>query len=117
MLQEKDETLLQRDPKVKGNKDISRLLRKRMEMWDDGSYDTLVSGCKTLMTARMSSMRGDLDDKEVLRRFDKNGEIRSAARFLTERLAGGFKLPDEIDEKSGKPVLEVLRDKHPDRCP
>ena len=86
------------------------------DMWDDGSFDTLVSGCEKLMTARMSSLRGDLDDKEVLRRFDqlvKNGEIRSAARFLTERLDGGVKLPDEIDEKSGKPVLEVLRDKHP----
>ena len=110
-------TILQRNTRVKGNKDISRLLMKRMDMWDDGGFDSLVEECVRLMSARVSSMRGELNDKEIFRRFDqmvKHGEIRSAARFVTERLAGGVLLPDQIDEKSGKPVLEALRLKHPE---
>ena len=41
------------------------------------------------------------------------GKIRKAVRFVTLQRAGGVLLPDNIDTKSGRPVVDMLREKHP----
>lgn len=45
------------------------------------------------------------------------GKIREAVRFLTERDQGGILLPTDACTKTGRPVEEVLREKHPPPCP
>ena len=40
------------------------------------------------------------------------GKIRTAVRFMTLRGAEGVLLPDNIDAKSGRPVVNVLQEKH-----
>jgi hypothetical protein len=42
------------------------------------------------------------------------GKLRGAVRCLTERGKGGVLLPDDIDEKNGDTVREVLESKHPE---
>ena len=42
-----------------------------------------------------------------------SGRIRAAVRNLTRREGGGVLEPDALDAKSGKPVNDVLRAKHP----
>ena len=42
------------------------------------------------------------------------GDIRGAVRFITEREKGSMLMPDEIDEKTGDSVEDVLRSKHPE---
>ena len=42
------------------------------------------------------------DTKEL-----RGGNLRAAVRYITDRE------PDEIDDKSGKSVIDALRDKHP----
>jgi hypothetical protein len=42
------------------------------------------------------------------------GDVRGAVRHLTERDKGGVLMPDDIDEKSGDSVADVLEAKHPD---
>ena len=40
------------------------------------------------------------------------GKTQTAVRFMTLRGAGGVLLPDNINAKSGQPVVDVLWDKH-----
>ena len=39
--------------------------------------------------------------------------VHEAVRFVTDRARGGVLKPSDIDAKSGKCVLDVLREKHP----
>ena len=43
-----------------------------------------------------------------------SGKMRAAVRMATECKGGGPLQPQDIDVKTGKTVLEVLRDKHPE---
>ena len=41
------------------------------------------------------------------------GKVRAAVRMVTNRGTGGAYRPFDLDSKSGRPVIEVLREKHP----
>ena len=43
-----------------------------------------------------------------------SGKVRDAVRMATSRDGGGLLHPDSTDAKSGKPVVDVLQDKHPE---
>ena len=56
------------------------------------------------------------DDHHIARRYYSlviNGRLKAAVRFATNRSGGGVLAPADIDVKSGKTVVEVLRGKHP----
>ncbi len=42
------------------------------------------------------------------------GEVRAAVRMVTNRGTGGPYRPNDLDSKSGWPVIDVLREKHPE---
>ena len=42
------------------------------------------------------------------------GKLRQAVRFITQRDQGGVLQMAALDSKSGLPVLDVLKSKHPD---
>ncbi|KAL3815266.1 hypothetical protein ACHAXA_001878 [Cyclostephanos tholiformis] len=41
------------------------------------------------------------------------GKVRAAVRMVTDHGAGGPYHPNDLDSKSGRPVIDMLRDKHP----
>ena len=43
-------------------------------------------------------------------------KLRQSVRWATDRDGGGCLLPDDQCTKTGQPVAEVLREKHPDMC-
>ena len=45
-----------------------------------------------------------------------SGKLRQAFRWSTNREGGGCLLPDDQCTKTGQPVAEVLREKHPNMC-
>ena len=124
-------TVLQRTSSVKKAKDVKERLDTRIQAWKDGKFDMLVQTAERDMKANMTNLRGNMTDAKIHKIFDdmmKRGKIRQAARFVTQRLSGGVMMPDDIDEKSGNPVSEVLHSKHPaaktpdylpafDKCP
>ena len=42
-----------------------------------------------------------------------SGKLRQAVRRATDRKGGGCLLPDDQCTKTGRPVAEVLQEKHP----
>ena len=45
-----------------------------------------------------------------------SGKLQQAVYWATNREGGGCLLPDEQCKKTGRPVAEVLQEKHPDMC-
>ena len=57
------------------------------------------------------------DDDAIARRYHSmviDGRLRAAVRWATSRSGGGMLSPTDIDSKTGRPIIDVLRDKHPD---
>ena len=65
--------------------------------------------------AMISKVARGIPEKVITKTFTSlmlKGKIRTTMRFVTLRGTGGVLLPDEIDLKSGQPVIDVLRQKH-----
>ena len=61
--------------------------------------------------------RAPRSEESVARRYNSmvvSGKMREAVRMATTRDGDGLLHPDSTDAKSGKPVVEVLRDKYPE---
>ena len=69
--------------------------------------------------ARAGAGRGKVpeDDDAIARRYHSmviEEKLRAAVRWATNRSGGGILAPSDINTKTGKPVIDVLRAKHPD---
>ena len=96
--------------------DIRKRLTQRMDMWDKGKYDTLVDETDNELLRRASSGRRTHDDESAAQQFNAtvlSGRLRKAVRGLTNRDGEGVLQPDYVCTKTGRRVLEVLREKHP----
>ena len=68
------------------------------------------------MESSLSKARGATAPEQRAKVFDakvKGGNLRTSVHYITDREGGGVLAPDEIDDKSGTPLIDVLRDKHP----
>lgn len=99
--------------------EIKRLLSHRMDAWECGRYDALLSAV-TGQWKRGDGWRPTLVEEPEIdslgRRFDAMltaGKLRAATRTVTDRAGGSLYRPDDLDSKTGRPVLEVLQEKHP----
>jgi hypothetical protein len=108
--------ILQTTPGVCRAKDIRRRLASRMDLWDQGRFVALVDDTeRELRTRTGTDVRPDEETRA--RAFNSrvlSGRLRSACRTLTCRDGGGVLQPDDLCTKAGRPVLDVLREKHPD---
>ena len=110
------EVMLQRDPYVRKGMDIRRLLSRRLEDWRSEKFDSLL--CETercsgkRYTPRFTVNKDHVS--QVFTRLMLRGQVRSAVRFITDRLSGGGVLsPQDASGVDGKSVLDVLQEKHP----
>ena len=111
--------MLQKDKSFSKTADIRRLISRRMRMWTDGLFETLIQeaeACDKKLPKNGTNMTEDQAIK-IFSRLMLEGKIRSATRFLTERTEGGGVMdPNESAGKpQGKSVMEVLLSKHPDQ--
>ena len=108
-------TILQTTPGVRRSKDIRLRLAQRMDLWEQGHYKALVDDTESEVLSGRTSSRLPSEDT-IVRAYNTrvlSGRLRSAVRNLTGRSGGGILHPDEPCTKSGKPVWQVLQDKHP----
>ena len=112
--------LLQRDPLVKKGADVRRLLRRRMDLWRESQVTELLceaERCSQQLPKPREGKQGDDHTIRVFTRLMLRGQVRSAVRWMTERLSstsGGVLHPSAPAGTAGKTVLEVLKEKHPE---
>ena len=90
-----------------------------MDIWERGLHAGLVLDAEAEGAARegTAASGGEEADEAVARIFHNtvlSGKIRQAFRRATDRQGGGCLLPDDQCTKTGRPVAEVLREKHPE---
>ena len=88
----------------------------RMDLCEKGDVSALVED--TLATNRAQQTSGQNNDKpdhvtKVYAGMLLQGKLRQVVRWATNREQGGPLLPTDTDSKSGRPVGEVLEEKHP----
>ena len=108
-------TVLQTTPGVRRAKDIRKRLAQRMDLWNQGQFKALVDDAEGEVLSRLSSSRPP-DDEAQARAFNArvlSGRLRSAVRTITARSGGGVRQPDDLCSKAGRPVWQVLQEKHP----
>ena len=109
--------VLQRTESVTGSGAIRHYLLRRLELWDRGWIPALMDDAEVEIRCRRGS--GEKHACDVIkegRTFEGRvtaGKLREAVRILTDRSGGGSLQPDDLDEKTGLPVIDVLRLKHP----
>ena len=97
-------------------KDIKRRITRRLDAWDNQKFDALVQD--TIDQARQSIGKNrPIDEMAKARKYNSllnSGKLKEAVTFATGSLNGSPLNIEDIDVKTGKPVLEVLKSKHPD---
>ncbi|KAI2507267.1 hypothetical protein MHU86_7103 [Fragilaria crotonensis] len=86
-----------------------------MDLWDQGHFKALVDDAEGEVQSRQPSSRPP-DEEAQARSFNArvlSGRLRSAVRTLTDRSGGGVRQPDDLCSKAGRPVWQVLQEKHP----
>ncbi|KAI5747291.1 hypothetical protein M8J77_013130 [Diaphorina citri] len=94
--------------------DIRRLLKKRLEMWNNGHFDELLHEAERC-NRQMKTGNGDISEDHKVRIFTRlvlQGKLRDATRWITERGSSGVLEIDSILD-DGTTVLDALKGKHP----
>ena len=71
----------------------------------------------TLAESRYQPERGTKDNEETAARYLNskvvNGKIRAAVQGIREQGKSKVLFPGDLDSKTDRPIMDVLRDKHP----
>ena len=90
--------ILQKDKNIKKTRDIRSLLKRRMQMWNEGLFEELVSEAERCdRKLPKSSAAGKMDDDKEAKNFSSlilQGRLREAVQFITERQGGGVMQSD-----------------------
>ena len=92
-----------------------------MDLRERGLQAGLVENAEVEGKAREGRATSDIEDKDevVARSFHEtvlSGKLRKAVLRATNREGGGYLLPNNQCTKNGRPVAEVLQEKHPYMC-
>ena len=107
--------VLQRTSGVRRSCDIRRRLSRRMDLWEQKLFAGLVDDTVAECESKLPGARRT-DEESEARAFNStvlSGRLRQAVRRLTSRDGGGVMHPDDLCTKTGLPILQVLRSKHP----
>ena len=90
-----------------------------MDLWERGLHASLVGDFKSEGAAQVgrATSGGKEEDEAVARSYRGtvlSGKLWQDVRQATDREGGGCLLLDDQCTKTGQPVAEVLREKHPD---
>ena len=99
-------------------RDIRTRITRRLNEWEKGNHAALVADTIDEALSNIKSKTIPPEESEVRARVFNSlllsGRVREAVRYSTNRDQTGILDPEDIDEKTGKPVIQVLKEKHPD---
>ena len=98
-------------------REIRARITRRMDLWETVQHAGLVRDAEAEGAARdgRAAFSGKEEDDAVVRSFHEtlhSGKLRQAVRRATDREGGWCLLPDDQCTKNGRPVVEVLQEKH-----
>ena len=111
--------------RVRSKKTMSKvktLVWSRMDAWEASRYCALVKEveeCAMEDGFPHAHTNHSLELESVGQRFNSmvhSGKLRAVVRAVTDRDSGGLYAPDNICTKTGRWVLDVIREKHLDAC-
>ena len=90
-----------------------------MDLWERVIHAGLMGDAEAEGAAREGRAASDRDNQEKSKAWSYHdtvlfGKLQQAVRRTNGRDGGGCLLPDDQFTKTGQPVAEVLREKHPD---
>ncbi|KAF6210438.1 hypothetical protein GE061_013544 [Apolygus lucorum] len=108
--------VLQRSKMIKQPKDIRILLGRRLQLWTEGQFDTLINEAVLLDRKLNHNQRTHGYCPELaFHRLLLRGKAREAVGRLSENSRMSVLGPTEVIDMQGKTVLEDLMEKHPDQ--
>ncbi len=113
--------ILQRVRGISQFHNVKPIIWGRLDAWDKGRYVALVKDAEEANLdigggGGGASARQD-DTTSLARKYHNlvlGGKVRAAVRMVTNQDVGGAYRPFDTDSKSGRPVIDVLHEKHPD---
>ena len=107
--------------KTRGKKTFAEtkpLIRGRLEAWKVGHYLALLKDIEeaALEDGWSTPHDREFELEEAGKKYDamiKRGQVRSAVRMVTQRDLGGLYQPTDKCTKTGRPAIDILREKHP----
>jgi hypothetical protein len=109
--------MLQKTRWAKKTGSMSKLIAARLKDWEAGKYESLVTSAEAAIRTFTTTRIGTASPEERAQTFHRKVTqecVGSAVKYLANRDSGGVLSPSAVDELSGKSVLEVLQDKHPE---
>ena len=103
--------ILQTTPGAHKSHKIRRRIKRRLGLWDIGNYAALCSDSVAESQSRPTQTTRDNEETEA-RTFNSkfvNSKIRAAVRGIRGQGQSGVLFPGDVDTKTGRPVMEVLR--------
>ena len=110
--------ILRKVKNVKRFAEVKPLIWQRMNVWEEGRFVGLVKGVEeeAMICGFGTGRSGEFAVESAARRYNSmvlSGKVRAAVRMVTERDPGGLFRPSDLCSKTGRLVMDVLRDKHP----
>ena len=109
--------MLQRSPDVRGASNVRARIKQRLKEWTEGKFQMLVSSAEMCAKCFMNRRRGVSTTNERAKVFSNlacRGKLRAVIRCICDTEKGGVLMPDDVDDKSGEKVRDVLHSKHPE---
>ena len=99
--------------------DVKPLIWHRLDAWEAGKFVGLVKGVEeeALICGFGASHGKEFEIESAGRRYDSmvmGGKLRATVRMITTCDPGGLFKPHDSCSKTGRPVIDVLREKHPE---
>ena len=103
---------------VRRAQEIRISITRRMNLWERGQHAGLVGDAEAEGAARegRAAFSGKEEGDTVARSFHETvllGKLWQAICQATDWEGGGYLLPEDQCTKTGRPVVEVLQEKHP----
>jgi hypothetical protein len=112
--------ILQKDYQVKKAPDIRKIIKRRLNMWKDGLFETLLyeaERCDSYVKTHVARHpKKDTSEHEtrMFTRLMLQGKVREAMRWISSNEKGGGVLSPNLFINDGKTVFDVLQEKHPE---
>ena len=93
----------------------NKTIKRRLQAWYSCNFSELFCEAKAIQMRMNSRNKQQHSVLKMFNNFMSSGMISNAIRVLSDERKGGVLAPTDLID--GRPVLEILRDKHPEGQP